>query len=252
MNQKPLIFRPSIVFSSFVLLAALSFGAFAQEKTQNEAAEESDCKADAAKCAQIKKFTENYKSKKQTDNFSDYQFYRYRAHRYAEIGELSLAISDISKCIDLQPNSDDFVFRGNLYIRKGKYDDAFQDFNSVITRNRNVAAAYLGRGKVFYFKREYDSAFDDLERALQLNARLSEAYYYRSLIYTIRGEDEKSEKSDESIRKAIQDYTSVIEIDLRKADPDVYLKRAKLYEAIGNEIEAEADRQTYRELTKKP
>lgn len=145
------------------------------------------------------------------------------------------------------------LYLGKTLLEKGEYNKALKHFE----RAGRDAEAYLGIGEIHFIKRNFDAAFENFEQAIFLNPRLSKAYLGRGTIYLERakiyGEFENdAPKADESYRKAVRDFDSVIEIDLGNTAPEVYVKRAKAYERLGEQAKADADRAKAEEIAEKP
>jgi tetratricopeptide (TPR) repeat protein len=253
--------RRSRVFPACFLIfviALFSFSVVAQDVSQqSQPKQSSGCKPNDSLCSRIERLSAAIVRARKKGEVVSYLYYE-RAQVYLMQGEYKPALGDAAKCIDEGGYALNCLnLRGSIYLKLAQYEDAFEDFEKAVKLSANNANALYGRGAAYYHKREYELALNDLDRALQLNRRLSGAYYYRALVSTKRGiklgEDaETYEQSTSEYKKAIEDLTSVIEIDLRKVNPKVFLKRAQLYEALGDTINAEADRKTYAELTKKP
>jgi tetratricopeptide (TPR) repeat protein len=144
------------------------------------------------------------------------------------------------------------LYLGKQLLIKGKYNEALIHLRRAVPESE----AHLGIGEIYLVKREYEKALENYEKALFLNPRLSKAYLGRGIIYLEYaknyGEFENDAiKAAEFYRKAVKELDSVIEIDLSETQPEVYLKRAKAYERLGEKEKAEFDRQKHRELTDK-
>jgi tetratricopeptide (TPR) repeat protein len=255
------IFRRSSLFriGFLILLTALfSFSATAQgEEKQNQPkeTETEKCKGDAALCRKIEEATKQIgEGKKRGSEYYSFWYYE-RAELYLEKGDIAQALGDANRFLKETPGATGLMLRGKIYNRLARYDEALKDFDAVLKSNANNRAFY-GRGFAYYHKREYDLALNDFKRAHELDSRLSAAYYYRALILTMRGKTltstENYAEATEVYKKAVEDFTSVIDIDLRKVNPKIYLLRARLYEALDEKEKAEADRKMYQELREKP
>jgi tetratricopeptide (TPR) repeat protein len=251
--------RRSNAFSACFLIFMLvlfSSNAAAQDATRQSPPKQSvSCKPDDNLCRQIEQLTEQIAERKKNYQVGVEFLYYKRAELYFEKGEYKRALGDLGKFEKRHPVNT--VLRGSLYLKLGQNDDAFKIFDAFIKQNCISFDVFYGRAVIYYHQREYELALNDFERAIELNRRNSSAYYYRALL-TIRravklGENaETSEQAITEYKKAVEDLTSVIEIDLDKVNPQVLFKRAQLYEALGDTINAAADRKTYEELTQKP
>jgi tetratricopeptide (TPR) repeat protein len=247
----------SVCFLIFVF-ALFPLSLAAQDETkQSQPKRSGSCKPGDYLCEEIVSLTKEIISNREQGYWVSNLYYE-RGNIYFRRGEYKNALSDAAQCIKANPRSTHcFIFRGSIYLKLAQYEDAFEDFDKSINQSSGFAEAFYGRGAAYYHKGDYEPALADLDHALQLNRRHSGAYYYRALLLAERGAklNENAEtygQAKEEYKKAVEDLTSVIEIDLRKVKPEVFLKRARAYEALGDIARAEADRKTYEELTKKP
>ena len=238
------------------IIALFSLNVAAQEETNQSQPKPNDlCKPDDNLCRRIEQLTGQIAERKKNNRVGVELLYYARAEVYFEKGEYKLAHSDLVKFEKWHPI--DTILRGSLYLKLGQSDEAFKIFDAFIKNNRVTDEILYGRGVIYYQRREYELALSDFERTVELNRRNSSAYYYCALLRIKRGvkfseNAETAEQARQEYKKAIEDLTSVIEIDLNKVNPQAFLKRAQLYETLGDTINAAADRKTYEELTKKP
>ncbi len=173
------------------------------------------------------------------------------ATQYAAKGENDKAIEDLTKAIDLGPETRAVFFhhimRGDLYAEKGLYDralhdyniasimdptnylsflkrgyvhhligqnvEAIQDYNTAIVRQRDSADGYRGRANVYFSEGLYEEAIEDFSSAIERKPDDYEAYGYRAQSYTSIGD----------YRRAIADFNKLIES--KPSDPALYLYR---------------------------
>lgn len=261
MNRKTFRRRPSLFRTGFLILlvALFAFNAPAQrEEKQNQPKEKETekCKPDDWLCQRIEYLSREIAGNKKADRSDAAFLYYQRAEAYLLKDNAALALSDVNKFLKEDSGWFGLSLRGRIYIKQAKYDEALKDYEAIVKSSPNSGEGYAGRGVAYYYKREYDLAFGNLERAIELSTRHSTAYYYRALILTMRGknlaETENHAAAAEAYRKAVEDFASVIDIDLRKINPKVYLLRSKLYDALNEKEKAEADRKTYKELSETP
>lgn len=175
-------------------------------------------------------------------------FYSSRGIAYYKKGDLDNALSDLKN-----GNDDGSVYIGNIYLRKGKYDELL----SRCKGKADSAEANLLCGEVHLHKTNYDKAFDYFEEAIRLSPGIAKAYFGRGVVYLERGRNYSdyeydSVKSAEAYKNAVKDFDTIIEIDLNNVSPEVYVKRAKAYERLGEQAKADADRAKAEELAEKP
>jgi tetratricopeptide (TPR) repeat protein len=149
------------------------------------------------------------------------------------------------------------AYLGNLYLSQAKFKEALFAFNQAINGDPSNAAAYLGRGNVYLYDRKYELAIEDFDRAVFINARLSKAYFGLGQCYLKLGQQLQDAGAEnweitEAFNKAIKNFDSVEEIDLSKADPVIYFKRALAYDGLGFKERAESERRKFEESAKIP
>ena len=80
-------------------------------------------------------------------------------------GNLSQAISDFTKVIEINPNyAEAYNNRGLAYYIQGNLPQAILDFTKAIEINPNFAGAYNNRGVAYYATKEYDKAWKDVHK----------------------------------------------------------------------------------------
>lgn len=184
-------------------------------------------------------------------------FYAGRGLLYYESGKFDLAHSDFENADKYSYTIKDErlgLYLGNLLLKKGKYDQALKKFTEAMPGS---SEAYAGIGEIYLIKREYEKALEYFDRALFLNPRLAKAYLGRGVVHYEIGRnygdfENNQVKAVESYKKAVKDFENVIEINLLEAPSEVYIKRAKVYEKLGEQAKADLDRAKYQELAEKP
>jgi tetratricopeptide (TPR) repeat protein len=135
--------------------------------------------------------------------------YTNRGTDYAGKGNLTEAIADFSKAIEINPRfADAYYDRALSYRRKGDVDRAIEDYSSTIKLNPQHAAAYNNRGTSYSAKGNLADAIMDFTKAIELNPGYANAYYNRSIVHAMKGERDLS----------TSDYAKAIELDPRIAN----------------------------------
>lgn len=174
---------------------------------------------------------------------------------YFYVGDYTNALLELNKVEPYELPSDLAVYRGLIYLNQGKTDSALKEFNTAVGKNSDYSLAYFGRAEVYRHKRRYDEALENYNRALEKEFRFSKAFYGRGIVYLKRGDIFRQNKNEQlaevSYKNALKDFNMVIEIELNRTNPETYLYRSKVYEALGDDANAEQDRKTYHELNEK-
>jgi len=80
------------------------------------------------------------------------------------------AINDISKCILIDPNNEEFyLLRGQAYQQFNQHTNAINDFSKYISLNQNNPDAYFARAKSYEEIMSYDKAMADYEKITALS-----------------------------------------------------------------------------------
>ena len=112
---------------------------------------------------------------------------------------------------------------GRRNYKKGKYEEALQDFNKAIELRKGVAKLYFARGLVFIKKRDFARASSDLDLVIKLKPTSARAYGYRAHCYEQLGAKERA-LQDCSIALALDEEEKIalsvrekLQKDLRKS-----------------------------------
>ncbi|MDR1149277.1 MAG: tetratricopeptide repeat protein [Spirochaetaceae bacterium] len=196
--------------------------------------------------------------------------YSERGDKYFREKDFDLAIKDFTEAIRLDPNfTAAYITRGLSYLEKQKiavkslqgleclkrenyeYDLAISDFTEVIRLIPNDAIAYYRRAFV-YIKKNIEAnetkAIADLTEAICIDPNFVQAYNLRAYIYSSKPPimDNRENLIKNYYNPAIADFTEIIRITPN--DADTYFKRSRMYDLIGDNVRAEADRQMVERL----
>jgi tetratricopeptide (TPR) repeat protein len=156
---------------------------------------------------------------------------------YYEQGNLALALFNLNRAIELNPNyADAYINRGVVYANQQKWDLALADFTQAITFNPNFAEAYYNRGNVYEDQQKWDLALADFTQAITFNPNFAEAYNNRGLVYY------KQQKWD----LALVDFNKGIAINPN--DAEAYNNRGIVYRQLGDINKARGDLQKAAQL----
>lgn len=145
-------------------------------------------------------------------------FHLFRGAVYQNRGQLSKAIAECNKAIEINPSyASVYNSRGFAYIGKGEYDEAISDFSRAIEINPKFAMAYNNRGYAYGVKGQYERAISDSNKAIELNPKLAMAYNNRGLAYLNKAQHDR----------AISDCNKALELNPK--DATAYNIRAVAY-----------------------
>jgi len=156
--------------------------------------------------------------------------YNGRGDAYLDQGNLTQAMSDYNKAIELDPNmAEAYSNRAIVYINYSNFTQAIVDLNKAIKLKPNNAKAYNSLGSIYLKQGNLIEAMSDYNKAIEINPNIAEAYSNRGSIYSKQG----------NLIEAMSDYNKAIEINPNIAE--AYFNRGNLYAKEGNLIEAMSD-----------
>jgi tetratricopeptide (TPR) repeat protein len=89
---------------------------------------------------------------------------------YANKREYDLALSDLTKTVELSPkDARSYSNRGLAYLRKGDFAAAIEDFNKAIDLDPKNAVAYNGRGVAYVWQSDFEAAIENFGQAIDLD-----------------------------------------------------------------------------------
>jgi tetratricopeptide (TPR) repeat protein len=123
-------------------------------------------------------------------------------------GDRNGAIADLSRALELDPNSARAVYRrGAVKLQKGDYDGAIGDLSRAIELSPSTADFYSDRGLAKLRKRDNDGAIADFTRASELDPKNAIAYRNRALAKNIKRDADG----------ALADYNHAIALEPKNA-----------------------------------
>jgi len=166
-----------------------------------------------------------------------------------------------NKAIQTKPTATAYFERGRIYIHRGRFNNAIDDFTNAISlpsESVKTAIYFTYRGDCKYYLKEYTEAIEDYSKAIETNKEYGIAYYGRGLVFHLTSEFKKAiddyskaiplTKNDTSRLVALysnrancqiytKDYTSVVEdcnkaIELNSTDGYAYWNRAFGFERL--------------------
>lgn len=110
--------------------------------------------------------------------------YYYRAVSQAKMKAYTMAISDYSNAIAINPRKSKYFYhRGLAYFQNSNFDEARKDFEKTLTMTGANADIYIKLGFLKQQENDLKGAIADYTKAIELNPKSSNPYYYRGLIY---------------------------------------------------------------------
>lgn len=144
-------------------------------------------------------------------------------------GDLNKAVESYTKAIEIDPKSAvAYNLRGNAFAGLQYFNLGIADQSRAIRIDPKFVDALMARGLLMRTRGNFNGAVSDFSRAIKLTNDAS-ALYQRGLSYLAK----------EDVRRAIADFTKVIEAAPNVAD--AYHQRALAYSRLGDAKRAKAD-----------
>ncbi|MBP7056270.1 MAG: tetratricopeptide repeat protein [Candidatus Omnitrophica bacterium] len=157
--------------------------------------------------------------------------YSNRGAAYVELGEPDKAILDLTKAIELDAKDvGAYTYRGLAYGMVNQPDNAIADYNMAIELGSKDALVYSNRGVEYLRLNQYSKALMDLTKAIELDPNFAPSYVNRGILNMGSGQ----------YYDAIADFTKAIELDPKDA-PRAYSNRGEIYRRLGQEYSAISD-----------
>lgn len=188
---------------------------------------------------------------------------------FIEENNLETAAQTLQKAMSLDPaNEHNPVLLLNLGILQrqlGLLDDAYISFTASIANNPMPALVLHNRASLLCEMERFNEAMEDYNSLIRLYPDDVEAYYRRGLLFLEQHDRAKAEadfnmseqiepnnlytrlskaliyKLDDNWDAAEKIYTSLIESDQQQVDPSFYINRAECYVNTGQIFRASAD-----------
>lgn len=111
---------------------------------------------------------------------NDADAYYHRGMAYFQEGEITHAIKDFNKAIELNPNHlpanqyrvDAYLARGRVYDQQGDLARAIEAFNMALGLNPHLALPHYNRGVVYLRLKKWDKAKSNLTTARDMGVNI--------------------------------------------------------------------------------
>ena len=162
--------------------------------------------------AQAKKYFE----KALKANNKDVWTYFNLAKSHTELGEVSEALNQYSKAIQLKPSfAEAWTNKSNILCKLKRLDEALAASEKAIQLMPNLAEAWSSRGFILYRMKLYDEAIASSEKSTQLKPDLAEPYYNLGNIFHYQKEFELAIRNYEKTHNLDPEYEYVTGAILR-------------------------------------
>lgn len=128
----------------------------------------------------------------------------YRSDCYSELGLNELAIADISKAMEKDPDWQLYVRRGDYYRLNGDLDLAIADFNAAVEDAPKEGYCYYRRGWTYEMQGERKKAMEDYNMGLEMTQDYPYLYLMRGELLLLEG---KKTEADADFEMVVQKDT---------------------------------------------
>ena len=110
--------------------------------------------------------------------------YDARGIEYYKAGNLTAAITDFDRALELHPGYwESYINRGLIRYENGEIELALADMLETLRYNPSSSRAYFYIGSIHYTKGDFLQCLQDFSNCIQYNSTFAVAYYNRSLTY---------------------------------------------------------------------
>jgi len=144
-------------------------------------------------------------------NNKDVWTYFNLAKSLTELGEVSEALHQYSKAIQLQPAfAEAWTNKSTILCKLKRFDEALAHSEKAIQFMPNLAEAWSSRGFILYGMQHYDQAKASSEKSIQLKPDLAESYYNLGNIYSCQKQFELALRNYEKVYSLDPEYEKLI------------------------------------------
>lgn len=154
-------------------------------------------------------------------------------------GEYDEAIAHFTSAIEEAPEDEEaYLHRGEAYLGTEEYEAAFQDACSCVDLAPDDVDGFYLRGRALFHLDVFDDAIADFEYLIRVEGRGAEGWarkwryhYWRGRLYVAEGSEEE----------ALRALSRAVNFAPTEVEP--FIHRSRLYERMGMDAEARADRE---------
>nr|XP_056708369.1 tetratricopeptide repeat protein 13 isoform X2 [Euleptes europaea] len=128
------------------------------------------------------------------------EVFEQRAEILSPLGQISDALADLTKAIQLKPSARLYRHRGTLYFMSEDYATAYEDFQNSLELNKNQPITVLYKGLTFFHRGLLKEAIESFKEALKQKADFIDAYKSLGQAYRELG---NFEAATENFQKAL-------------------------------------------------
>ena len=88
--------------------------------------------------------------------------------------------------------SQSYFSLGNLFLKKGNFPKAEEEYSLALQENPSLPRAHLNLGNIYFHQKDYSRAEKEFLEELKANPRQEKAYNNLSVLYRIQGDDLKA------------------------------------------------------------
>jgi len=165
-------------------------------------------------------------------------YYNLRGLAYGYVGDIDLAQDDFTKAIKFDNKfAEAYTNRGSVYSLKGFLDSAMLDFDKSIKLDKQNPETYFLRAKIYYSQDKLEEAIKDLNISVKYGLTSPEVMIFRANAHFKLNKFEN----------AIADYSQILNFD--KTNLDALNNRAVAYDAVGDTLSGDKDREAIAHIT---
>ena len=115
----------------------------------------------------------------------------YLARFYMEDARLDLAVDELEKILERQPdNYDAYYDLGRVHFELGNYELAVENFENVLEYKENNEFIYYYLGQAYEANDEIDKAISNYLKAITVNDKFPQPYKKAAILFMARGDNE--------------------------------------------------------------